>query len=181
MKNKKVEIIYFYSDVYESGGKLSRLIKKLQQQRGDIQIHLINVDDPKNENLTELYSVNTVPLMIFLTPEGQIAARRFMPLSSENVVNEIADQVVKGILPNPAVDEKREKIVKLIKNITKRGVLTELIADEIINDILEANLEAELDRVIDSHISILNHTIKDLEEIKTVLNRYSKRRNEFLI
>ncbi len=71
MKGGRVEIIYFYSDLYENKGKLSRLIRKIQHQRKDVRIQLVNVDDPKNEELTELYDVNTIPLLIFLTSDGK--------------------------------------------------------------------------------------------------------------
>ncbi|MCW4025870.1 MAG: hypothetical protein NWE76_00115, partial [Candidatus Bathyarchaeota archaeon] len=101
MRNRKVEVMYFYSDLYENEKKLSELSRKLSRKMKSIQIRLVNIDDPSNEELTELYGVSMVPLMIFLTPRGEIAARRFLPLSEENTVEEIADQIDKGKLPNP--------------------------------------------------------------------------------
>ena len=100
MNSKKVEIIYFYSDMHEDEDELSIISRKLSQKRSDIQIHLINIDDPRNEELTQLYEVNIVPLLVFLTPRGEIAARLSLPLSAEDVVQEIADRINMGKLPN---------------------------------------------------------------------------------
>jgi len=101
LNNRKVEIMYFYSDMYENEKNLSEITRKISQQRKDIQIRLVNIDDPRNEELAELYGVNMVPLLIFLTPEGEIAAKRFLPLSAEDIVHEIAEKISKGQLPSP--------------------------------------------------------------------------------
>ena len=78
LSERKVEIMYFYSDLYENERSLSKLSKKLSQARKDIQIRLVNIDNPENDELTEMYGVNMVPLIIFLTPKGEVAARRFL-------------------------------------------------------------------------------------------------------
>jgi len=181
LSDKKVEIIYFYSDMHEDEDELSSISKKLAQKRRDIHIHLINIDDPRNEELTELYEVNIVPLLVFLTPRGEIAARLSLPLSAEDVVQEIADRINMGKLPNPAVEEKRMKILESLKSISRRNDLTEVIIEQIEADLMEALTESEIIELINSHVSAVNHAIGDLEEVKKVLKRYQKPQNAFVI
>ncbi len=181
MSNRKVEVMYFYSDLYENEKKLSELTRKLSRKRKDIQIRLVNIDDPRNEDLTELYGVSMVPLIVFLTPRGEIAARKFLPLSEEYVVEDIADRINKGELPNPLVEEIRTKILESLKSVTKRNDLTELIAEQIENDLMEASSESEMCELVSSHISAINHTASDLGEFKRVLQKFSKRRDAFVV
>jgi len=181
LSERKVEIMYFYSDMYESEKSLSRLTKKLGRSRKDIEVRLVNIDDPGNEELTELYGVNTVPLIIFLTPKGEIAARRFLPLSAEDVVYEIADQINKGKLPDSTAEEIRSRIIEAFKSVTKRNDLTELIVEQIENDLMEASLESEICELVNSHISAINHTVSDLEEFKRILQKFSRRQRDFVI
>ena len=181
MNSKKVEIIYFYSDMHEDEDELSIISRKLSQKRSDIQIHLINIDDPRNEELTQLYEVNIVPLLVFLTPRGEIAARLSLPLSAEDVVQEIADRINMGKLPNPAVEKRRKEILENLKSINRRNDLTEVIIEQIVSDLMEALTESEIVELISSHVSAVNHAIRDLEEIKKVLKMYQKPRNDFVI
>ncbi len=181
MSSKKVEIIYFYSDLHEDEDELSSISRKLAQKRRDIHIHLINIDDPRNEELAQLYEVNVVPLLVFLTPRGEIAARLSLPLSAEDVVQEIADRINMGKLPNPAVEERRTRILESLKSIDRRNDLTEVIIEQIETDLMEALTESEIAELINSHVSAVNHAISDLEEIKKVLKRYQKPRNDFVI
>jgi len=181
LNNGKVEIMYFYSDLYENEQNLSELSKKLSRKRRDIEIRLVNIDEPENEELTELYEVNMVPLIIFLTPNGEIAARRFLPLSAEDVVHEIVDQIGKGELPNPVVEKIRTRISESLKNITKRNDLTELIVEQIENDLMEVNIESEIYEMVNSHISAINHAISDLQELRRNLQRFSKKQNVFIV
>jgi len=181
LSDKKVEIIYFYSDMHEDEDELSSISKKLVQKRRDIHIHLINIDDPRNEELTELYEVNIVPLLVFLTPRGEIAARLSLPLSAEEVVQEIADRINLGKLPNPMVEERRMKILESLRSISRRNDLTDVIIEQIESDLMEALTESELIEMIDSHVSAVNHAISDLEEIKKVLKRYQKLRKNFIV
>lgn len=181
MRNRKVEVMYFYSDLYENEKKLSELSRKLSRKMKGIQIRLVNIDDPRNEELTELYGVSMVPLMIFLTPRGEIAARRFLPLSEENTVEEIADQIDKGKLPNPLVEEIRTRILESVRSVTKRNDLTELISEQIENDLIEASSESEISDLVNSHVSAINHTVSDLREFKRVLQKFSKRRDNFIV
>ena len=181
MSDKKVEIIYFYSDMHEDEDELSSISRKLAQKRRDIHIHLINIDDPRNEELTELYEVNIVPLLVFLTPRGEIAARLSLPLSAEDVVQEIADRINMGKLPNPTVEERREKILESLKSSSIRNDLTEEIIGRIETDLMEALTEAEITELVNSHISAVNHTISDLEEIKKVLKKYQRLREDFVV
>jgi len=181
LSERKVEIVYFYSDLYENERKLSKLTRKLTQKNKDIQIRLVNVDDPHNEELTGLYDVNTVPLIIFLTPKGEIAARRYLPLSAEDVVHEIADQVNKGALPDQVAEEVRAKILQAFSSVTKRNELTELIAEQIENDLRETSSETDLREMVNSHISAVNHTINDLQELRKALQMFSKKQNDFLV
>jgi len=181
LNNKKVEIIYFYSDIHEDENELSDISKKLAQKRRDIHIHLINIDDPRNEELTELYEVNIVPLLVFLTPRGEIAARLSIPLSAEDIVQEIADKINMGKLPNPAVEERRMKILESLKSISRRNDLTEEIIEQIEADLMEALTEAEITELVNSHISAVNHAISDLEEIKKILKKYQRLQNDFVV
>jgi len=181
LSDKKVEIIYFYSDVHEDEDELSNISRKLAQKRRDIQIHLINIDDPRNEELTELYEVNIVPLLVFLTPRGEIAARLSLPLSAEDIVQEIADRINMGKLPNPTVEERRMKILESLKSISRRNDLIEEIIGQIETDLMEALTEAEITELVNSHISAVNHAISDLEEIKRVLKKYQRLQNDFII
>lgn len=181
MSIRKVEIMYFYSDLYENEKTLSRLSKKLSRKRKDIEIRLVNIDDPGNEELTEVYGVSMVPLIIFLTPRGEVAAKRFLPLSAEDVVNEIADQINKGELPNPVVEEIRTKILESFGSVTKRNELTELIVEQIENDLMEASSETEIYELVNSHISSINHAVSDLQGLKKVLQRYSKKQSDFVV
>ena len=181
MSNRKVEVMYFYSDLYENEKNLSELSMKLSRKRKDIQIRLVNIDDPRNEDLTELYGVSMVPLIIFLNPRGEIAARRFLPLSEEYIVEEIADRINKGELPNPLVNEIRTKILESFGSVIKRNDLTDLIADQIENDLVEASSESEICELVNSHISAINHTVSDLREFKRVLQKFSKKRDDFVV
>jgi len=181
LNDKKVEIIYFYSDMHEDEDELSSISRKIAQKRRDINIHLINIDDPRNEELTQLYEVNIVPLLVFLTPKGEIAARLSLPLSAEDVVQEIADRINMGKLPNLTVEERRTKILENLKSINRRNDLTEVIIEQIETDLMEALTESEITEMVNSHVSAVNHAISDLEEIKKVLKRYQKPRNDFVI
>jgi len=181
LHDKKVEIIYFYSDLQEDENELSNVSKKISQKRRDINIHLINVDDPRNEELAQLYEVNIVPTLIFLTPRGEVAARLSIPLSAEEIVQEIADKVSAGKLPNPSVEEKRRKILESLKNINRRSDLTDLIIEQIEDDLMEAITKSEITEMVNSHISAVNHTIRDLEEIKKILKKYQKPHETFVV
>lgn len=171
-KRGKVEIIYFYSDLYESRKSLLPIVRKLQRKRRDIRVHLINIEDPENENLTESYYVKSVPLVVFLTPSGEVASRKSIPLSDESTIERIADQVIRGDLPKPNVNDLKKKILESFKSVSRRNDLTQLIADQIENDILEADSEKEIFDAINFYISIINHTINDLEDYKRVLQKY---------
>jgi len=181
LSDKKVEIIYFYSDINEDEDELSDISRKLAQKRRDIHIHLINIDDPRNEELTELYEVNIVPLLVFLTPRGEVAARLSLPLSAEDIVQEIADRINTGKLPNPAVEKRRMRILESLKSISRRNDLTEGIIERIGIDLMEALTEEEITELINSHISAVNHAISDLKEIRMVLKRYQKLKNDFIV
>lgn len=181
MTSKKIEIMYFYSDLYESERKLSRLCKSLSKERKDIKIKLVNVEDPENEDVTRLYSVNMVPVMIFLTPKGEVAARRCMPLSVKEVIEEVTQRISNGELPNPVAERVRQKILDAFRSVTKRNDLTQLIVDEVMNDLQEADSELELYEMINSHISAINHTIHDLQSFKQVLQKFSKGQQHFVV
>lgn len=181
MSENKVEIMYFYSDLYESRRSLLPIVRRLRKKRKYIQIRLINVEDPENSELTELYDVNSVPLIIFLTPKGEVAARKSLPLSDENVIDDIANRIVKGDLPKPQVNELKRKIVKSFKSVSRRNELTQLLIEQIESDILEADSEAEIYNIVNFHISTINHTISDLEEYKRVLQKYMKKQQNFII
>jgi hypothetical protein len=180
LNESKVEVMYFYSDMHENERKLSRITRKLGQERKDIHIRLVNIDDPENDELTELYGVDTVPLLVFLTPRGEVAAKRFLPLSAEKVVFEITDQINKGELPNAVVEEIKTKILDTLKAVTKRSDLTELVAEQFEDDLVEASGKSELYEMINSHVSAINHAISDLEEFKRVLQRHSKNQGNFV-
>jgi len=180
-EEKKVEIMYFYSDLYESKRNLLPIMRRLQRKRKDIQIHLVNIEDPENNELAEIYGVNSVPLVIFLTPKGEVAARKSIPLSDENTINDIANQIIKGDLPKPHVNELKRKILDSFKSVSRRNELTQLMAEQIENDILEADSETEIYDVINFHISTINHTISDLEEYKMILQKYLRKKQDFII
>jgi hypothetical protein len=180
LTDSKVEVMYFYSDMQENERKLTKITKKFDHERKDIHVRLINIDDPGNEELTELYGVDSVPLLIFLTPRGEVAAKRFLPLSAEKVVYEITDQINKGELPNTLVEDMKTKILDALKSVTKRSDLTELVAEQLEDDLTEASGKSELYDLINSHISAINHAISDLEEFKRVLQRYSKNQGNFI-
>ena len=181
MSRRKIEIMYFYSDLYESERKLSEIRKSLNKERKDIRIQLVNVEDPENEDVTKLYDVNMVPVMVFLTPEGEIAARRRSPLSDKDVIAEVTERISGGELPDAAVEEIRQKVMTAFKSVTKRNDLTQLVVDQVLNDVQEADTESELYELINSHISAINHTMLDLQNIKEVLQKFSKKQPEFVV
>ena len=181
MSGKKVEIIYFYSNMNEDEDELSIISRRISRKRRDIDIHLINVDDPRNEELTQLYEVNIVPLLVFLTPKGEVAARLSIPLSAEDIVQEIADKINTGKLPDPKVEKTRGMILKRLKSISGRNDLTSLMIEQLEDDLMEALTESEIAEIIDSYISAINHTIRDLEEIREILKKYQKPRGNFII
>ncbi len=181
MSGKKVEIIYFYSNINEDEDELSIISRRISRKRRDIDIHLINVDDPRNEELTQLYEVDIVPLLVFLTPKGEVAARLSIPLSAEDIVQEIADKINTGKLPDPKVEKTRGTILKGLKSISGRNDLTNLMIEQIEDDLMEALSESEIAEIIDSYISAVNHTIRDLEEIREILKKYQKPRGDFII
>jgi hypothetical protein len=177
----KVEVMYFYSDMHENKKNLSEITRKLGRKRRDIEIRLVNIDDPGNEEIANLYGVNMVPLIIFLTPKGQVAAKRFLPLSAENIVQEITDQIYKGELPNPLVEETRTKILEALKSATKRNELTDLVVEQIETDLEEASMKTEIHELVNSHISAINHAVNDLQELKRILQRFSKKQDSFVV
>ena len=181
MSGKKVEIIYFYSNINEDEDELSIISRRISRKRRDIDIHLINVDDPRNEELTQLYEVDIVPLLVFLTPKGEVAARLSIPLSAEDIVQEIADKINTGKLPDPKVEKTRGTILKGLKSISGRNDLTNLMIEQIEDDLMEALTESEIDEIIDSYISVVNHTIRDLKEIRQILKKYQKPKSNFII
>jgi len=181
LSGKKVEIIYFYSNINEDEDELSIISRRISRKRRDIDIHLINVDDPRNEELTQLYEVDIVPLLVFLTPKGEVAARLSIPLSAEDIVQEIADKINTGKLPDPKVEKTRGTILKGLKSISGRNDLTNLMIEQIEDDLMEALTESEIDEIIDSYISVVNHTIRDLKEIRQILKKYQKPKSNFII
>ncbi|MEM2526954.1 MAG: hypothetical protein QW825_01635 [Candidatus Bathyarchaeia archaeon] len=180
MADEKVEIIYFYSDFYESKRSLIPLMRRLQRRK-NIRVRLINVEDPENTELTELYDVNNVPLLIFLTPNGEVAARKSIPLSDESTIDRIANQIIRGELPKPQVNELRRRIIESFKSVSVRNELTQLIIEQIKSDILEADSEEEIYEIVSFHISTINHTISDLEEYKKILQKYMGRQQNFIV
>lgn len=181
MSENKIEVMYFYSDFNENEKILFNIRNKIRKERKDIEIRLVNIDDPGNKELTDVYRVNSVPLLVFLTPKGKIAARRSLPLSAEDIVNEISDRINKGELPNSHVENIRTKILETLKTVTKRNELVELAIEQIDEDLVEANLGKEIVDLIGSHISAINHTISDLQELRKVLQKFFKREDEFVI
>jgi len=181
MSNRKIEVMYFYSDLYESERKLSRLCKNLSQERRDMKVRLVNVEDPENEDITRLYDVSVVPVMVFLTPNGEVAARRCLPLSAKEVIEEVTERINKGELPNSVAEQMRQRIVSASKSITKRNDLTQIIVEQVINDAQEADSESELYELINSHISAVNHTIQDLQNFRELLQKFSARRSHFVV
>ncbi|MEM1606733.1 MAG: thioredoxin family protein [Candidatus Bathyarchaeia archaeon] len=181
VKKEKIEIMYFYSDLYESRRSLLPIVKKLKRKRPDIRVHLIDVEDPENEDLTENYGVKSVPLVIFLTPKGEVASRKSVPLSDEDTIDEIAERVIKGDLPKPEVNELKRKILESFKSVSRRNELTQLISEQIESDILEADSEKEIYDAINLYISVINHTINDLEDYRRVLQKYMVRQKNFIV
>jgi len=181
MSRRKIEIVYFYSDLYESERKLSKVSRNLSKERRDVRIRLINVEDPDNEDIAKLYDINMVPVIVFLTPKGEVAARRCLPLSSKEVIEEVAERINKGELPDAAAERIRQRIISALKSITKRNDLTQLTVDQFVNDIQEADSEIELYELINSHISALNHTVHDLENFKEALQKFSKKQPFFVV
>ncbi|MEM2914941.1 MAG: hypothetical protein QXH91_06045 [Candidatus Bathyarchaeia archaeon] len=181
MNNGKVEIMYFYSDLYEDKKNLSKISKKIRREIKDVHIRLINVENPKNREVAELYGVNMVPIMIFLTPKGEVAARRSMPLSTEDVVQEVTGRINKGELPDQAAEDIRTKILDALDSVTKRSDLTQLVIEQIENDLLEADTKSEIYKLVDSHISFINHAVNDLQEFKKVLQKFAKKQHNFIV
>lgn len=180
-KKRKVEIIYFYSSLYESKKNLLPIVKRLRKERRDIDVRLIDIDEPGNVELAELYNVNSVPLVIFLTPKGDIASRKSVSLSEEGVINSIVDRVIRGDLPRPRVDEIRRKILNLLKSVPRRNELTQLMVEQIESDLLEADSEDEICESINLHLSMINHTIRDLEEFKRALQAHIGGSQSFIV
>lgn len=181
MNQGKIEIMYFYSDLYENKRKLSKVCRDLNKEKRGLRIRLVNVEDPENEEVAKLYNINMVPVMVFLTPEGEVAARRCLPLSSKETIEEVTERISNGELPNPSADEVRLEVLDAFKSVTKRNDLTHLMVDQIVNDIQEADSRSELYEMIDSHISAVNHTIQDLQNFKQVLQKFSKKEPHFVV
>jgi hypothetical protein len=181
MSRRKIEIMYFYSDIYESERKLSRLSKNLNKEKNNIRIRLVNIEDPENEDVTRSYDINMVPVMVFFNPKGEIAARRCLPLTAKEAIDEVTNRINKGELPNLATEQIRQNIINAFKTVTKRNDLTQLIVDQVLNDVQEVDSELELRELINSHISSINHTIGDLTNFKQVLQNFSKKETHFLI
>jgi hypothetical protein len=173
--------MYFYSDLYEDEKSLSKISRKICREIKDVQIRLINVENPKNKEVAESYGVNMVPIMIFLTPKGKVAARRSLPLSSGNVVQEVAGRINKGELPDQVVEDIRTKILEALGTVIKRSDLTQLVIEQVKNDLLEADSESELYELVDSQISFINHAISDLQEFRKVLQKFSKKQHNFVV
>jgi len=180
MSRRKIEIMYFYSDLYESERRLSKICKSFNRERGDVRIRLVNVEDPENEDVIKLYDVNMVPVMVFFTPEGEVAARRCLPLSAKETIEEVTERINKGELPNVVAEEIRRRIISAFRSVTKRNDLTQIIVDQVINDVQEADSESELNELLNSHISAVNHTVHDLQNFKEVLQRFSKKQPDFV-
>ena len=181
MSRRTIEIMYFYSNLYESERKLTKICKSFSKKRRDVRIRLVDVEDPENEDVTKLYDVNMVPVMVFLTPEGEVAARRHSPLSDKEVIEEVAEMIYEGELPNSVAEEIRQRVIAAFKSVTIRNDLTQLIVDQVMNDIQEADVESELYELINSHISAINHTIHDLQNFKEVLQKFSKKQPHFVV
>jgi len=180
MSRRKIEIMYFYSHLYENRRNLTRLCKDLNRDRRDIRVRLVNIEDPGNEEIAKLYDINMIPVMVFLTPEGNVAARRCMPLSSEDVIEEVTERISNGELPNHAVEEMRQSVADAFRSVTKRSELTQLITDQVLNDIQEADSMQELYELVGSHISAINHTMRDLENFKQALQKFSRKQPDFV-
>lgn len=181
MNREKIEIMYFYSELYESKRELSQFCKSFNEEMSDIRISLVNVEDPENEDMTKLYSVNMVPVMVFLTTKGEVAARRCLPLSAKEVIEEVTQRISKGELPNRVTEQIRQKILSAFNSVTKRNDLTQLIVEQVANDLQEADSELELYEMINSHISAINHTMNDLQNFKQALQRFSRKQPHFVV
>lgn len=182
MKRKgKVEIMYFYSSFYESKKNLLPIVKRLRKERKDINVRLIDIEEPGNAELAGLYNVNSVPLVIFLTPKGDIASRKSIPLSEKSTINNIVDRVIRGDLPKPQVDEMRRRILDSLKSAPKRNEFMQLIVEQIESSLLEADSEDEICESVNLHLSMINHIIRDLEEFKKALQVHMKGSQSFIV
>lgn len=179
-RKNKVEIIYFYSSFYENKKNLLPVVRRLKRRK-DVNVRLVDIEDPENVELAELYNVNSVPLAIFLTSKGVIASRKSISLLDENMINDILERVLSGDLPKPKVDELKKVFLVSIRSIPRRSELMELIINQIENDILEADSEDEVYNVVDLNISMINHMIRDLEEFKKALQMHIRRGQNFIV
>ncbi|MEM1515256.1 MAG: hypothetical protein QXH24_04310 [Candidatus Bathyarchaeia archaeon] len=178
---RKIEVIYFYSSLHESKQSLLPIVRKLRGEKKNINVRLVDIDEPRNVELTELYNVNRVPLVIFLTPEGAVASRKSTSLSDEVTINSVIEQVISGDLPKPHVDEMRRKILDLLKSVPRRNELTQLMVEQMESDFLEADSEDDVYETMSSHVSMINHTIRDLEELKRILQAHIKGGQSFIV
>jgi hypothetical protein len=177
----KVEILYFYSDSDESEVNLTNLRDEINTKRADMLIQLINIEDPANVELTELFNVEIVPFIVFLTSKGKIAARKYLSLSNEDVLFKIVEQINIGELPNPDLEITRNNLIVSLRSITKRNLASKMLFEQMEIDIFEADSKDNLQQILDSNLSMINHIIKDLKESKRILKSYLKKVPEFII
>ena len=97
------------------------------------------------------------------------------------MVQDITDQINKGELPNPGAEETRTKILESLKSVTKRNEMTELIVEQIENDLSEVGRESEIYELVNSHISGINHAVSDLQELRKILQKFSKKQDAFIV
>jgi hypothetical protein len=122
-----------------------------------------------------------VPMIIFFTPKGDVAAKKFVPLSEESLVQKIVDQINKGDLPNPLVEETKIRILDSIKSISRRNDLTKTIAEQIETDLTESSSYSEIYKLANYYVSTINHAISDLQEFKKALKKYQRKSEKYSI
>ncbi|RLI11491.1 hypothetical protein DRO35_04915, partial [Candidatus Bathyarchaeota archaeon] len=67
------------------------------------------------------------------------------------------------------------------KNIDRRSDLTDIIIEQIADNLMEAITKSEIIEIVNSHISAVNHTIRDLEEIRRILKKHQKPHEIFIV
>jgi thioredoxin 1 len=71
LKNKRALVIDFYADWYPPCRAMEPTMKNLEAKYKDkVEIVKVNVDDPKNNNLTRVYKIVSIPTYMFINRKG---------------------------------------------------------------------------------------------------------------
>src|SRR4030095_9386296 len=93
---RKPTVLDFYASLFQPCKDPEPLIAKAKSEYGEqVNFVSVNVDDPNNEQIIDLYGVSPIPTVVFLSPNGEVVTYS-IGFSGENSINTGLKKILKG-------------------------------------------------------------------------------------